>query len=116
MAVDGGCLAGFVQTCKEGPKNSGNLGALFLRKIDPDLLFLAFLKTPRKIAPKKQRLENSCRTPKFPGKEGENGPKSKEFLEKQKSKEVPKDNAKKIRGNSKKSFCANLIISEAPPY
>ena len=67
----------------------------------PDLLSLAFFwKTARKTT-KKTRIFYRCRTPKILGKEGKNGQKSKEFLGKEKRKEIPKSKEKKIRVNPK---------------
>ena len=46
---------------------------------------------------KKARIFHRCRTPKILGKEGKNAQKSKEFLGKEKSKEIQKIKEKKIR-------------------
>ena len=62
----------------------------------PDLLFLAFLENGKE---KHQKNKDFCprRTPKILGKKGKNAQKNKEFLGKEKSKEIQKSKEKKIR-------------------
>ena len=62
----------------------------------PSFLSLFFGKWPGK-PPKKTRIFYSYRTPKIPGKEGENAQKNKEFLAKEKNKEFQKNKERKDR-------------------
>ena len=62
----------------------------------PDLLFLAFLEKARKTTQKSKDF-SLLRTPKIPGKEGENAQKSKEIPRDEKSKEIQKSKERKIR-------------------
>ena len=66
----------------------------------PDLLFLAFSGKRQGKPPKKQGFSVSSEPLKSLQKEGKTLKKSKEFLEKQKSKEIQKSKERKIRVNS----------------
>ena len=79
-------------------KRNRNRNRPFLLEQYPDLLFLAFSGKGKENHRKKQGFSISSETPKIPGKEGENTQKSKEFLEKQKSKEIKKSKEKEDQG------------------
>ena len=66
----------------------------------PDLLFLVFFWKMARKTTKKARIFYPCRTLKILGKERKNAQKCKEFLEKEKSKEIQKSKEKKIRDGS----------------
>ena len=92
------------------PRHPMVFSATIIHTLDgPDLLFLAFLETARKTT-KKARIFCPCRTPKILGKQGKKTQKSKEFLGKEKSKEIPKSKEiqkskeKKIRADSHESL------------
>ena len=86
-----------------GPRNRKNLQKAAVECLLPpgevcSLIFfsLLFRKKARKTT-KKARIFHLFRNPEILGKEGKNTQKSKEFLEKQKSKEIQKSKEKKIR-------------------
>ena len=68
------------------------------KKAENALIFLCFFgKKTQGKSPKKNTDFHLFRTPQISGKEGENGRKNKEFLERQKSKEIQKSKESKIR-------------------
>ena len=66
----------------------------------PTLIFVSLLFLEKGNHQKKTRIFYSCRTPEILGKEEKNGQKGKEFLAKEKSKEIRKGKEKKIRANT----------------
>ena len=85
------------------PRNTGNIHFFFwstggLSQGCPDFQKVYVFKVYVPFScPKKARIFNACRTPKILGKEGKKAQNRKEFLEKEKGKEIHKGKEKKIR-------------------
>ena len=70
---------------------------------------LPFLRTARKTT-KRARISYACRTLKILGKEGRNAQNRKEFLEKQKDKEIQKRQRRRGR------FCKRVDLANVPSF
>ena len=77
-------------------------------------LSLFFWKNARKTT-KKTRIFYPHRTPKIPGKEGENAQKNKEFLAREKNKEIPKTRKGRTGKGQKKTKKEGQVQIGKPP-